>query len=217
MNSNTPIKQRLYITFGKFDSLIYISNLDVAKLWERALRRANIPILYSEGFNPRPRIALATALPLGISSECEILDVCLREPIALDGLTERISTASPPGLRVYEIAEVPVRSPALTARARSAEYRISFDDPVDVDNLRQAVAELWDADERSYSRDRKGKSKTVNIRPLIHSLELTDEGVLLAHLAIGETGNLRPEELLAELGYAEAVVTVHRVRLHIDP
>ena len=112
---------------------------------------------------------------------------------------------------------MPVRSPALTARARSAEYRITFDDPLDLDPLRSAITELWKADERALARDRKGKSKTVNIRPLIYQLELDEGGALLAHLAIGETGNLRPEELLAELGFGEQVVTVHRVRLHIDP
>src|SRR5215813_5434575 len=90
INDNNPIKQRLHITFGKFDALIYTSNLDIAKLWERVLRRARLPILYSEGFNPRPRIALASALPLGISSECELLDVSLRERIMLDGLIERL-------------------------------------------------------------------------------------------------------------------------------
>src|SRR5215831_6139020 len=124
MNDNTPIKQRLYITFGKFDSLIYTSNLDVAKLWERVLRRANLPILYSEGFNPRPRLALASALPLGISSECEILDVSLREAISLEGLAERILASSPSGLRIFEIREVPVRSSALQTLVRRAEYRI---------------------------------------------------------------------------------------------
>ena len=71
MDDNLPIKQRLYIRFGKFDALIYTSNLDVAKTWERVLRRANLPILYSQGFNTRPRIILASALPLGISSECK--------------------------------------------------------------------------------------------------------------------------------------------------
>src|SRR5215813_4393454 len=95
ISDNIPIKQRLHITFGKFDALIYTSNLDVAKLWERVLRRANLPILYSEGFNPRPRLALASALPLGISSECEILDVSFKEIISLDGLAERIAATSP--------------------------------------------------------------------------------------------------------------------------
>ena len=57
---------------------IYTSNLDVAKIWERVLRRADLPILYTQGFNTRPRIQLAMALPLGITSECELLDVALR-------------------------------------------------------------------------------------------------------------------------------------------
>src|SRR5688572_22990392 len=130
IHDNTPIKQRLHIVFGKFDALIYTGNLDMAKLWERVLRRAQLPILYSEGFNPRPRIALASALPLGISSECEILDVSLRESIPLDGLADQLTATSPDGLRIYEICEVPVRSPSLQTRVRSAEYRIRLDDSI---------------------------------------------------------------------------------------
>jgi radical SAM-linked protein len=62
------VKQRLHITFGKFGALRYTGNLDVAKIWERVMRRADLPLVYSEGFNARPRMALASALPLGMTS-----------------------------------------------------------------------------------------------------------------------------------------------------
>ncbi len=68
LEQEQPTKQRLHITFGKFDALKYTSNLDIAKIWERVLRRANLPILYTQGFNTRPRLQPATALPLGITS-----------------------------------------------------------------------------------------------------------------------------------------------------
>ena len=129
-NDNTPIKQRLHITFGKSGVLKYTSNLDIAKVWERVLRRAELPILYSAGFNPRPRLQLATALPLGITSECEILDVSLREAIALSGLSEQLLNVSPEGLNIYKIEDVPVRSAALQTRVRSAEYRIRLIDEI---------------------------------------------------------------------------------------
>jgi len=216
MNDNTPIKQRLYITFGKFDELIYTSNLDVAKLWERILRRADVPILYSEGFNPRPRLALASALPLGISSECEILDISLREVVSLDGLAERLATASPVGLKILGIREVPIRSPALQTMVRSAEYRIHFENETDLAAIQEKVTALLQAEVIEHERERKDKIVKVNLRPSIYGLAFDPQGNLLAHLVVGETGNVRPDEILTEIGLADEPVSIHRFQLHLE-
>jgi|FLYN01.1.fsa_nt_gi radical SAM-linked protein len=213
---NIPIKQRLHITFGKQGALKYTSNLDLAKIWERVLRRAQLPILYTQGFNARARIQLASALPLGITSECEILDVSLREPIVLEGLIERLTAVSPPGLPIYSITEVPVRSPALQTLVRSAEYRIQFDDEVDREALRQKIAAILAAGAIAATKDRKGKSVDLDIRPLINDLRLDDEGNLIAHLAVGNQGNLRPDQLVEHLGLADHFYSAHRFRLHLD-
>jgi radical SAM-linked protein len=217
MNDNLPIKQRLYIRFGKFDALIYTSNLDVAKTWERVLRRADLPILYSQGFNTRPKIALASALPLGISSECEILDVSMREPIALDGLAERIQATSPSGLRIYDIYEVPVRSGTLPTRVRSSEYRVHFEDGIDRADLQARIDKLLGSDSMLKTKEVKGKPVHINVRPLVYDLHIDEAGDLIAHLTVGDRGNVRPDEVLAELGFADAVVSIHRFQLHIDP
>ncbi|MBL8119734.1 MAG: DUF2344 domain-containing protein [Anaerolineae bacterium] len=216
MNDSTPIKQRLYIKFGKFDSLIYISNLDLAKLWERVLRRAKLPILYSQGFNTRPRIALASALPLGISSECEILDVSMREPIDINGLAERILATSPAGIRIYDIQEVPVRAAALQTLVRSAEYRIHFEDPIEAYDLQKRIDGVMASDTVNKTKEVRGKAMLINIRPLIYSLSI-DENDLIAHLAVGDRGNVRPDEILTEIGLADTPVSIHRFRLHLDP
>jgi radical SAM-linked protein len=213
---NIPIKQRLHITFGKKGTLKYTSNLDLAKIWERVLRRANLPILYTQGFNARARIQLATALPLGITSECELLDVSLREPIQLEGVTERIMAVSPAGLEIYSILDVPVRSPALQTLVRSAEYHIQFDEDIDRDALREKVTALLAADEVSTTKDRKGKSVEVNIRPLILDLHVDTTGKLIAHLAVGAQGNLRPDQIIAQLGLDTHYASVHRAKLHLD-
>ncbi len=215
LNDNIPIKQRLHITFGKFEALKYTSNLDVAKLWERVLRRADLPILYSAGFNLRPRIALASALPLGISSECEILDVSLKEPIALDGLAERLAAVSPPGLRIIRIVQVPVRAPALQTLVRSAEYRIRFEEGISPELIAARIRALLQADSLDTRRERKGKITTVDLRPLIYDLRVDENGDLLAHLAVGDRGNLRPDELLDAMNLADQFVSVHRFRLHL--
>ena len=216
INDNIPIKQRLYITFGKFDTLVYTSNLDIAKLWERVLRRANLPILYSAGFNPRPRIALATALPLGFSSECEILDVSLRESISLDGVIERLTSASPPGLRIYKMVEVPVRSPALPTLVRSSEYRIRLDDNIDTNMVRERIQTLIESASFDQQRERKGKAITVNVRPLIHAIRMENEKELIVHLVVGAEGNMRPDELMEALGLQDSYLSIHRLRLYLD-
>ena len=213
---NTPIKQRLYITFGKFDALVYTSNLDIAKLWERVLRRANLPILYSAGFNPRPRLALASALPLGISSECELLDVSLRERVSTDGLIEQLISVSPSGLRVYAITEVPVRSPALQTRVRSSQYRIQLDEDVTHDLLMERIGMIMDSDSLEHERERKGKTATIDIRPLIIDLRLDDEDRLIAHLVVGDQGNMRPDELLSAMNLDKHLVSIHRFDLRLD-
>lgn len=215
MIDNIPIKQRLHITFGKYDALVYTGNLDIAKLWERVLRRTGLPILYSEGFNPRPRIALASALPLGISSECEILDVSLREIIPLDGLADRLTATSPAGLRIFAISEVPVRSPTLTQYIRSAEYRVTLDTATNLSALQDRITQLLASDHFAQERERKGKPVTVNARNLINDVSLDADGCLILHLSTGDQGNLRPDELIRALELDDHYLTIHRYRLHM--
>jgi radical SAM-linked protein len=216
--SHEPLtKQRLRITFGKFGALKYTSNLDVAKLWERVLRRADLPLLYTQGFNTRPRLQLATALPLGITSECELIDVFLREIIEINGLIERLHEVSPAGLRVLDVEDIPVRSDNLQQLVRSAEYRIRLLDPVDVETVRERIASLL-ASERIIKEEfrRSGKRSVIDLRALIFDVTLTDEHHIAAHLATGDRGSMRLEDLLEHIGLANVDYAAHRFRLHIE-
>lgn len=216
MTHISPIQQRLRITFGKYGPLKYTSNLDLAKVWERTLRRANLPILYTQGFNTRPRIQLACPLPVGITSECEILDIALRETIELDELAEKISAVSPTGLEIMRIESVPIHASALQSLVRSAEYRIHFEDGVNLSLLKEKIDQLLTQSQLVTSKDRKGRKTVYDLRPLIYALHLDEAGDLIAHLAVGDRGNLRPEELLALLELEDAFVSIHRFRLHIE-
>lgn len=216
VNDNTLTKQRLVMTFGKLGALKYTSNLDLAKIWERVLRRANLPILYSKGFNTRPRIQLASALPLGITSESELLDVSLRERIPLDGLIEQIEAVSPAGLRVYAITEASIHTPALQTLVRSAEYRFHFEDGVARDLLQTRIDSLISNDSLIRSEERKGRKSSFDLRPLIFDLYIDESGDLIAHLAAGEHGNFRPDDLLHELNLHDQHCGVHRLKLHLE-
>jgi len=74
--------QRLRFRFGRGEELKYISHLDLMRLWSRALRRAGLPVAYSEGFSPHPKISLAAPLPIGVTSEAELMDITLWKPVS---------------------------------------------------------------------------------------------------------------------------------------
>ena len=225
MTHISPVKQRLRFTFGKFGALKYISHLEVAKLWERVLRRANAPILYSEGFNARPRFHLASPLPLGMTSECEIAEVMLREVLpTLDGLVERLESVSPAGLKVYSIVPVSIQSPALQTLVRSAEYRVTFMDSLRRDDLQARIDAILTADSIIRRKtDKKGRTHIQDLKPLIYALTLESDNcrgeaclAFRAHVAAGAQNNLRLSDLLEEMGLAEYHWQAHRLRLGLE-
>ncbi len=216
MSHVSPVAQRLRITFGKSGSLRYTSSLDVAKIWERVLRRADLPIMYTKGFNTRPRIRLAMPLPLGISSECEILDVSLRQRIAVDeaALRSQLLAVAPRGLTIGRIVEVDLRASTLHSLIDSAEYRIHFLDEVDPEYLRLKISEIMNRESIIIDRTRRRKRSVMDIRPLILALYLDDAHDMIAHLSVGDRGNLRPDQLIELMELSEFHHSVHRYNLH---
>lgn len=217
----TPIKQRLQITFGKYGALKYSGSVDIAKVWERVLRRADLPILYTQGFNTRPRMQLAATLPIGVTSDCEILDVSLREQIpALEGLPQLIHAVSPTGLRVNRIENIHPESPPVQTLVRSAIYRIRPLDEISDGLLQQKVEETLAAERivKVSQRKRKGKVRkmSTDLRPMIHEMMVDESGDIIAHLAAGERGNLIPQDLLAEIGLGNVFFGIHRMEILLD-
>ncbi len=216
MSHLSPVVQRLRITFGKSGSLKYTGNLDVAKIWERVLRRANLPILYTQGFNTRARIQLAMPLPLGITSDCEILDVSLREAIEFDEptLRDQLLAVAPPGLTIQRIVQVDPRAATLHSLVESAEYRIRFHDAIDRVCLQQKIDQIMCRESIIVDRIRRRKRSVMDIRPLIFDLNLDSDDDLVAHLSVGDRGNLRPDQIIELLDLQRLHHSVHRFRLH---
>ena len=219
MSHLSPIQQRLRITFGKAGTLKYTSSLDIAKIWERVLRRAALPILYTQGFNTRPRIQLAMPLPLGITSECEIIDIALRESIAFheSALIGRLLQVAPAGLTVHSIAQVDVRAATLQSLVLSAEYRIHFEDGIEKSALRRRIDDLLQRETIIVERFRKRRRSVTDLRPLIIDLQIDPANDLLAHLSVGERGNMRPDQLIEQMCLSGEYISVHRCKLHFLP
>jgi radical SAM-linked protein len=206
-----PPEQRLRVTYGKVGALVYIGHLDLARLWERVTRRAGLPLAYSHGFNPRPRIQLADALPLGVSSACELIDLYMKTPVAPEGVGEHLQAAAPPGLAVHEVAEADMKAPALQTLIEAADYTVTFPEGIDAAGLAARV-DAFVAQEH-VKRERRGKP--YDLRPRVLALQATPGGALEARLSLGAAGTGRPDELLDALGLGGELAAVHRARLYL--
>lgn len=112
------------MTFGRSDDMKYISHLDMMRFWERALRRAEIPVSYSEGFSPHAQISLAAPLAVGTTSEAELMDVFLDKPMAPKQLIQQVTQQLPAGITIIAAQEVGLALPSLQADIRFAEYTV---------------------------------------------------------------------------------------------
>src|SRR5690606_26793835 len=130
---------RVRITFTKQNALRYIGHLDLHQLWERAMRRADLPLAYSQGFHPQPKISLAAALPLGFSSRGEVLDVRLKEDISIEAITKQLNETLPADIKILNVEEVDESLPALQTLVVSATYDVKLTEPIDPEELKRRV------------------------------------------------------------------------------
>ena len=200
---------RIRITFVKQGALRYTGHLDLHRLWERAARRAELPLAYSQGFHPQPKMNMAAALPLGFSSRCEVMDMRLEQDIPLENLPARLNTTLPSGLQVVEVEQVDERLPALQTQVLAAEYEITLTETVDGSELERKIDSVMESG--SIIRERRGK--TYDLRPLVEEISLIPDGKIFMKLAAREGATGRPEEVLDVLGIAFEGTRIERTRL----
>jgi len=185
---------RVRVTFSKQGALRYIGHLDLHKIWERSIRRAKLPLAYSQGYHPQPKINLAAALPLGFSSSAEVMDMWLNEDV--EDIVPALQSSMPPGLTILQAEAVDDRAPSLQSQVIASEYQVEITEAGSASGLTEKVASVLD----SESIPRVRRKKDYDLRPLIEVLKLTDEEQLFMRLTAREGATGRPEEVLDELG-----------------
>jgi radical SAM-linked protein len=204
---------RLRIRFTKHGKVRFTSHRDVARIWERTVRRAGLPVAYSEGFNPRPKLSFGLALSTGHESDAEYLDIELEEAVEIEGLPARLSDVLPVGMTATAVGITDRRQPSLQQAVTSCTWQIDVAD-VDVETVAGAVARALAAESLVVTRERKGKKVTDDLRPLVLSLDVDgpmEDGVRLT-AELGTTPRaVRPSELLAALDPPLTERRVHRI------
>lgn len=213
MMSSLTHSMRYRVKFKKTAGMRFTGALDVQRTLERTLRRAQLQVAYTAGFNPHPRLSLGAALPLGLTSECEMADVWLeadRDPADLLAVLRR---EQPPGMDIFEIDRVAEGEPSLDNQIMSAEYLAEIDPAISDEALLGRVRSLLAAD--SLPRERRGK--VYNLRPLIEVLEVERGPGLRMRLASREGATGRPDEVLLALGLDPTAARICRTRLFLSP
>ncbi|MBN1400250.1 MAG: DUF2344 domain-containing protein [Anaerolineae bacterium] len=210
--------QRLRVTFGVDGPLIYLSVLDMGRLWERLLRRAEVPLAYTQGFNPHPRLQFAAALPVGYSSSCEVMDVFLIESTGLESFRLATAQQSPPGLEIHEVNEVPLSVPAPQSQMRQAYYDVQLWTEEGPESVAAAIDMFMSQDTiRLQRRGKRGRVVDYDLRRLVHDVTLRESGEgrhrLRMVVRCGSHGSGRPEQVLAELGLPISHYRIRRTRL----
>lgn len=204
------------IKFGKEKDGAYVSHLDLIRVFERTFRRAKLPLSFSQGFSPRPKMVFAHALSLGMTSSGEYLDVSLEKELDPDQLLNTLKELMPEGFPIYELKNLDDRVKPIMAAITHASYLFmtDLDDRSQEAKLTAQFLEAKRLDKLLYTKERKGKLVTRDLRPLITSIEPIDKGVR-AVVRAGSEENLRPDDLLNALGI-DISVTVHREDLYIE-
>ncbi len=214
---NETYTQRMRVTFATDDVVKYVGHLDMHRAWERAIRRARLPLAYTQGFNPQPRLQFAAALPVGFTGQAELADVFLNEALEPADFLARLTAALPPGIRPYHATPIPREAPSLQSQVCGATYRVE----VEVDEPPEAFAarlSAFLARPEAWRARRKGKEMgRYDLRPLVQALtyagpcDLGHAFEVVMRAEPGATG--RPDELLAELGLEKTSRRIVRVAL----
>ncbi len=210
--------QRFRVLFRKGERVRYISHLDVLRAWERAIRRAGLPLSYSQGFTPHPKIAFASPLPLGFIGEAEVMDVSLDAMVPLSEFRCRLAAETTEDLAIVGVEEMPATASAPQALLLWADYRVELPG-MRLDDAKRAVAQFMARSEFPWREEKKEKSRTYDLRAAVAVLaaEPIDTGVgLVMRLQADQEITARPEQVVAALFPGREAADITRTGLVLD-
>lgn len=212
--------QRLRIKFSREPEVKFISHLDIIRLWQRALTRADIPLAYSEGFNPHPRISLALPLSLGVTSEAELMDLFLSRVVAPHYFTTALGQQLPSGIKILGASPVGLNLPSLQAAVHFVEYRVAVETEWGKEEIESKLYGLLDMATLPWEHQRDTGPHKYDLRALIDDLWLMEWNRGCASIGMrlrcGSGGTGRPEQVIAALGFPQRPTEIHRTKIMLE-
>jgi radical SAM-linked protein len=207
--------QRLRVRFSRDERLRYITHLDLMRAWERAIKRAGLPLSYSEGFTPHPQILMAAPLPVGATSEAELMDIYLSETVPVERFAAAVTGQLPAGLGIGAVEETPLSAPSVQSQVREWEWRALLPAATEPVALRGQVAALLARTELPWELRREKEVKQYDLRAVIRELAVEDGPPPALWMRLRAEAGGRPEQVASALGFEPQTVRIHRLALHL--
>ncbi len=220
-----PVRLRLRLTYAKGEGVKFISHQDEFRLWERALRRAQLPLLYKRGFNPQPHMQFAAPLGVGFTGEAEYLDIVLAPPVAPHEVVARLRAKLPPDVALHSAEILPLHAPSLASTLIGADYTIilyATDIELAQPELAARIDEFLARTEIHMERQRKKERYGYNLRPVVFELRVAgydpaaEEHYIFVRVQQRKGATGRPDEVLKALGLDAWPRTLRRDRLYFE-
>ena len=210
---------RLRTRFRRGEEIKFISHLDIMRLWERALHRAQIHLAYSEGFNPRPRISLAAPLSVGVTGEAELMDVFVTKSVSPHWFTNAVSRQLPHGIEILDVYQIAPGIPSLQSQVRYAEYEVEVSTEKSSKDIESSISGLLSVEHLPWYHHRDTGRRNYDLRPLIDDIWLIDwchsYCTIGLKLRCDNSGSGRPEQVALALGFTAYPQLIRRTRLYL--
>jgi radical SAM-linked protein len=207
----------LRVRFSRGEELKYISHLDIIRVWVRALRRAQIPLEYTEGFSPHPRISLAVPLSVGVTADNELMDISMTKIVSPHWFVDTVNRQLPAGLKVLEATPIGPNVPSLQSQVRFTQYQVVVNTDKNEEEVKTAIDTLLAMESLPWHHERDTGRKSYDLRGLIDDIWLIEHKktacVLGMRLRCDETGSGRPEQVALALGFSEYPESIQRTKL----
>ena len=208
---------RLRVRFCRGEELKFISHLDIIRLWVRALRRAGIPLEYTEGFSPHPRISLAVPLSVGVTAENELMDVAITKIVSPHWFMDTVNRQLPEGLKVLEASPIGLNVPSLQSQVRFAQYQVELKTDRSEEAVKAMIDHLLTAETLPWHHERDTGRRSYDLRTLIDDIWLIETRpsccTLGMRLRCDESGSGRPEQVALALGFTDYPEEIQRTKL----
>ena len=205
----SPIKYRM--KYRKGEEIRFTSQLDILRIFQQALRRAKLNLIYSQGFSKRPKISSGFSLPLGYTSDEEYIEITLKNRVPK--LCERININLPDGLKVISSLEIPIKSPAISNLVNGIDYEVNFHTELP-GNINYLINNLLSKKEFVVNRERGKKPKRIDIRRYISSIAEGDKKLLIK-VNVEDGSTVRISEILETLSLEKFSLQVHRLKIYL--
>jgi radical SAM-linked protein len=182
------------LRFRKFGDVRFLSHLDLMEQWKRALRRAELPIAFSAGFNPQPKLSLLAPLPVGTESECEVLFVELENAVPADELRSRLQPNLPAGVEIVAAKTIYARP-----GASDLEFTYRVEMPAMEIPTPERIAAFLGGEAAVVERQRKGETRKIDVVPFVREI-VRDGDALMMRIVSTDGKTVRPEEVLEAMG-----------------